>query len=343
MDGQWGINAISEITLSAEGIELSQLGLTAADDPIQLTGGILDEAAVTIGKDATSNAIVLKTLAGRFSGVNTAGALAVSQGSAQFEKRGDIIQITDGQALYQGQTITAEGQVLTALSGEKTLDFAVNMPAGNPAVLLPGLQSSGDLAAQGRVTGSVLSPVLSGNFTLDSLHFGDMIVNGINGTFSYTRQTLRLLTAEGTTIGGSIAASGDIYPDSQQFNLSISGNGLDSSLFTKKDVNGPLSLEGMATGSAAAAMLQGNFTIYDGKAYGISFQTLTGNFMKQGSAEAEVSNLAVKTDLGVFYPEQLNQSVMDKLHERNLPITRAEVKEKVTEKVREKMLEKLFR
>ena len=104
-----------------------------------------------------------------------------------------------------------------------------------------------------------------------------------------------------------------------------------------------MSLAGTATGSAATATVQGNFTIYNGSAYGISVRTLTGNFVKRGPAEAEVSNLAILTDLGIFYPEQLNQSILGKLHERNLPATSAEIKDKVTEKVTEKIFEKLFR
>ncbi|WP_371373512.1 hypothetical protein [Sporomusa aerivorans] len=339
LEGQWGTLGIAEITLSAEQMDLAKFGLTAADDPIQLTGGILDELTVKIGKDTASDAILLKTFSGRFSGVKTAGALELTQGSAQFTKQDNAIQFINGQALYQGQNVTAAGQVLTSPSGEKTLDFDIQMPAGDPAVLLSSLQAGGTLTAQGKVTGSVFSPVLSGNFTLGSLQFGNMIISGIDGTFSYTKQTLKLLNAKGVTLGGSVAANGEIYPDTQQYTLAISGSGLDTSQLTEKDVKGPLSLAGTATGSAAAATLQGSFTIYNGSAYGVSFRTLTGNFVKRGSAEAEVSNLAIVTDWGTFYPEQLNQAMTEKLRERNLPTTGAEIKEKVTEK----LLEKLFR
>lgn len=343
INGHWDSLSAAEMILSAQGMDLAKLELTAPDDPIQLTGGILDELTIKIGKDENSGTMLLKTLAGRFSGVTTTGALVLTQGSSQFEKQGNAIHFINGQALYKGQAITAAGQVLTAASGEKSLDFSVQMPAGDPSALLPNLQAGGSLSAQGTVTGSVLAPVLSGNFTLDSLQFGNMMISGINGTFSYTQQMLHLLSAKGTTIGGSVAASGNINPDTEQYTLSISGSGLDTSQLTEKDVKGPLSLTGTATGSAATATVQGNFTIYNGKAYDISFQTLTGHFIKQGSAEAEVSNLAMKTDFGVFYPEQLSQSMMAKLQERNLPTTRAEVKEKVTEKVTEKVLEKLFK
>ncbi|CUH97510.1 putative membrane protein [Propionispora sp. 2/2-37] len=344
LDGHWGTQAASDITLTAKGLELTKLGLTAADAPIQITGGILDEFTVQIAKEGPADTPLLKTLGGRFTGVDTTGALVLNQVSAQFEKQGNALRFTNGQALYKGQAITATGQVLTAPSpaNEQTLDFAVQMPSGNPAALLPGLQTGGTLTAQGKLTGSVLSPVLSGNFTLGSLQFGSMAVSGISGTFSYAGKTLKLLTATGTTIGGTVSASGDIYPDTEQYTLSISGSGLDSSKLTEKDVKGPLSLTGTAAGTSAEAVVQGSFTIYDGKAYGLSFQTLAGNFIKRGSAEAEVSNLAMKTELGVLYPEQLSQSVMERLQQRNLPTTRAEAEERVTKKITEKVFEKLF-
>ncbi len=343
LDGHWGSPGPSEVTVAAERMDLAKLGLTAAEDPIQITAGSLDELTAKIGKDTAAGTITLQTLAGRFSGVTTTGALSLTQGSAEFVKQGDALQVSNGQALYQGQAITAAGQVLTSPAGDKTLDFDVQLPAGDPAVLLSSLQAGGVLAAQGKVSGSALSPVLSGNFTLGRLTFGTIQVSDISGTFNYAQQMLKLLTARGAALGGSVAASGEIYPDTQQYTLSVSGTGLDTSQLTTKDVKGPLSLAGSATGSAAAATVQGSFTIYNGNAYGIDFRTLTGNFIKRGSAEAEVSNLAVMTDLGIFYPEQLSQTMMDRLQEHNLPTTRAEIKEKVTEKVTGKILEKLFR
>ena len=338
VEGQWGTQGVSEITLSAKGLELAKLGLTAADDPIQLTGGSLDELTIKLGKDVSS-AVLLQTLAGRFSGVSTTGALALDQGSARFEKQGGAIQFLEGQALYQGQPVTAAGRVLTAPDGGKTLDFAVQMPAGDPAVLLPSLQTGGSLAAQATITGSVLSPVLAGNFSLGSIQFGDMTVSGITGSFSYTQQILKLLVANGTMLGGSVSANGDIHPNTEQYTLSISGSGLDSSQLTDKDVKGPLSLVGTAIGDTAAAVVQGSFSINNGKAYGIAFQTLTGSFLKQGSAAEKVSNLAMQTELGTFYPEQLSQSVMEKLYERNLPVSQQELKEAVADK----LLKKIFR
>ena len=223
------------------------------------------------------------------------------------------------------------------------MDFAVQMPAGDPAALLSGLVATGPLVVQGTLKGSVLSPVLAGNFSFSSLQFGDMAVNGINGTFSYVGQTMTLLSATGSMVGGSVSASGEIYPDSGQFSLGISGSGLDSSRLTPKDVQGPMALSGAAVGDASGAVAQGSFVIAGGKAYGISFQTLTGNFVKRGSAEAEISNMAIQTEFGTFYPDKLSKDVMEQLQEHNLPVTREALEDEVKQQVTNKLLQKIFR
>lgn len=341
--GQWGTSGLLDLTVSAEKINLAKLELTKADDPIQIIKGTLDEITLVLGQEPTSGRTQTKALAGRFSNVDTTGALTLTQSSAQFEKQGTAILFKAGQAFYQGQPVTAEGKVLTAPSGEKTLDFAVQMPSGDPAAMMPSLKAGGALAVKGTVTGPVLAPVFTGSFTLGSLQFGSMTASAITGTFSYAQQTLQLLTAKGSSLGGSVEASGNVYPNTEQYSLSVSGSGLDTSQLTDKDVKGPLSFTGTARGSADAATVQGHFTVYNGTAYNIAFQRLTGNFVKRGSAEAEVSSLAIHTDFGVFYPEQLNQSVMEKLQEGKLPATSEEIRETVKGKVTEKLLEKLFR
>ena len=343
ISGLWGAQETSLVTLSAQNIDLVSLGLTEAEDPIQLTKGRLDELTLQIAKEK-NGASVLKRLAGRFSDVDTTGAAVLTQGGARFEKQGDAISFMDGQALYKGQVVTAAGQVLMPPNGNKTMDFAVNMPSGDPAAILSGLSATGPLTVQGSLTGSVLSPLLAGNFSFSGLQFGDMAVSGINGSFSYAGQTLTLIAASGSMAGGFVSAGGEIYPDSGLFSLGISGNGLDSSQLTPKDVQGPMSLSGTAVGDAGGgAVAQGSFVIDGGKAYGISFQNLTGDFVKRGSAEAEISNMAIQTAFGTFYPDKLSKDVMEQLKEHNLPVTKEALEEEVKQKVTSKLLQKIFR
>ncbi|AIF53025.1 hypothetical protein [Pelosinus sp. UFO1] len=342
IDGQWGSGGSSAVSLIVKGVDLAKLGLTTANDPIQVTAGILDELTVKAGEGANGS-IALQSVDGRFSGLHTVGALEVTQAGGSFTKQDNSIGFTDVSALYKGQSITGTGRVISNADGNQTLDFAVKMPSASPAAIMPNLKASGNLAANAAITGPVLSPVVAGSFTLDSLEFGDMVVSGISGSFNYVNKVMELLTSAGTTNGGSVSANGVIYPDSEKYNLSISGSGLQSSQMTTKDVSGPLSFVGRTVGDSGSALTQGSFSINNGKAYGLSFQTLTGSFLKHGSAETEISNLAIKTALGTFYPEQLNQDIMNGLNksiaERNIPTSIDAVKKAGTEK----LIQQIFR
>ena len=250
---------------------------------------------------------------------------------------------TDVQALYKGQAVSATGRVVTGADNAKTLDFSVRMPSGDPAVILNGLQAGGPLAVEATLTGSALAPILAGNFSFASLPFGDMTVNSINGAFSYAGQTLLLSGVSGSMAGGAVSAEGEVYPDTGRFSLGISGSGLDSSRLTTKDVKGPLSLSGTAAGDAAGAVAQGNFVIRGGQAYGISFQMLRGDFVKRGGAEAEISNMAVQTAFGTFYPDQLSKDVMEQLQNHNLPMTQETLEDEIKQQMTNKLLQKIFR
>jgi len=342
IDGQWGAGGSSAVSLIVKGVDLAKLGLTTANDPTQVVTGILDELTVNAGEGADGS-IVLKSVDGRFSGLHTVGALEITQAGGSFTKQDNSIDFTDLSALYKGQSITGTGHVISNADGNQTLDFAVNMPSANPAAIMRNLKASGNLAANVAITGPVPSPVVIGSFTLDSLEFGDMVVSGISGSFNYVNNVMELLTSAGTTNGGSVSANGVIYPDSEEYNLSISGSGLQSSQMTTKDVSGPLSFNGRAVDDSGSALTQGSFSINNGKAYGLSFQTLTGSFVKHGSTETEINNLVIKTALGTFYPEQLNQDIMNGLNqsfaERNIPTSIDAVKKAATEK----LIQRIFR
>lgn len=335
MDGQWGPGGNFAFCLVAKGVDLAKLGLTAANDTLQITAGVLDEVTVKVEKAAGH--IVLQSVDGWFSGVSTAGALEITQAGASFAKQDNAISFTDISALVKGQTLTGAGRVISNADGNRTLDFTVEVPSADPAAIMPNLKASGVLAAKVAITGPVPSPDIAGSFTLGSVEFGDMVVSGISGSFNYAHNAIGLLTSAGTAKGGSVSANGVIYPDSGKYSLSISGSGLDSSQLTTKDVSGPLAFTGTAVGDANSALAQGSFRINNGKAYGLSFQSLTGSFVKRGSAEAEIGNLAMTTALGTFYPEQLNQDIMSRLGEtlaeKNIPTSIEDVKRAATEKL----------
>jgi len=340
LDGQWTAGGSSAFALTAKGIELAKLGLTTEDDPLRITAGILDE--LTVKAEGTAGKIVLQSVEGRFSGVNTTGVLEVTQAGAGFTQQDTAISFTNISALYKGQPLTGSGRVLSDAEGNQTLDFAVELPSADPAAIMPQLKSAGTLAVNAAITGPARLPKISGSFTLGGLEVGGMAVSGISGSFDYVQNVMALRTFSGSTNGGSVSANGVIYPEAGKYSLSIAGSGLNSAQMTTKDVSGPLSFVGTAVGDADAALAQGSFTITDGKAYGLSFRLLTGDFVKRGSAEAEISNLALTTALGTFYPEQLNQDILNRLNataaEKGIPTSMDALKKAGTEKLLQRIL-----
>ncbi|HWR41071.1 MAG TPA: hypothetical protein VN611_16395 [Patescibacteria group bacterium] len=438
IDGQWGAPENSVLSLSAQGLDLTKLGLTGNTHPVQLTSGRLDDLNLRLSKDTSGNP-QLQSLSGRLSGVTTTGSLRLTQCSARFEKQETALFFSDVQARYREQPVTAAGKVFITPDDITALDFSVQMPSGDPAALFPELQASGPLTAQAVVSGSVLAPVVNGQFSLNSLHsgtlsvsnisgtfsyadnpgnllqlsgcqgiykgqpitaagqifipadeaatldiavymsgadpaailpslrtggslsarvsitgpaqapavsgdfslgslqFSDITVSGIDGSFSYVGQTLQLHSANGATTDGFVSGSGTIDPAAEQYVLYISGNGLNSSRLTTRDVSGPLSFSGTANGNAAAALVQGGFVITNGHAYGIPFQRLSGDFIKQGSAETEVSNLVLQTSFGTFYPERLSQDIMSQLQQYNLPTSEAEIKTELQKELQKEL------
>ena len=66
------------------------------------------------------------------------------------------------------------------------------------------------------------------------------------------------------------------------------------------------------------AVVQGTFIIHNGKAYGISFLTMTGRFVKRGAA-TEISGIVMKTAVGTFYPEQLSREFLEVIRQQGSP------------------------
>lgn len=337
LGGQWGNSTATSISVTANGLDLVKLGLTKQDDPIQLTSGTLDEVIVHFGKDQ-SGVLTMRNMNGRLAGVATLGEVVITHGSAGFSKEGDTFVFSDIQALYRQQAINGTGRVVNLTENEKQLDFVVRMPNGDPKAVLPGLETGGRVIAAATITGLALSPVVAGEFSLGSLQFGDLAISNINGAFAYKGKVLQLLHSRGMAADGTISANGVIDPEKASYHLAISGNGITSTKLTKKDVSGPLSFNGTAVADATGTVSKGTFSVYNGQTYGITFRTLSGNFIKQGTAETEVSNLVLQTDYGTFYPEQINQDIMARLKERNLPTTKEALKKAGTELLLQQLL-----
>ena len=316
-----------------------------AGDPAALLPGLNVSGPFAMQASLSGSALA-PVLTGDFTlGSLRCGNAIITNINASFSYTGQQLRLHSAYGDTTGGSLAASGTI--GMDDTKELDLAIYMPDGTPTAILPNLSANGPLVIDARLSGSASAPLLTGEFSLASLLLSDMSVQNIYGSFSYAGQVLHLQSAHGNTTGGSISASGPVDTTTESYSLSLSGSGLDSSRLTAKDVSGPLSMWGTAYGHGNSVTTQGRFSIQNGKAYGVNFRTLSGDFIKEGSAEAQVSNLSIQTDWGTFYPDQLSQEILEQLRQNNFPTSEESLKEEVTKKVKkaitDKLREELFR
>jgi hypothetical protein len=264
------------------------------------------------------------------------GKMDVQEGQGTFTSDETMLTFQDLQLLIAGQPAQGQGNV-SWNAGQGILDFSLALPDADPAAFMSGLTAVRPLALQVKINGPVSQPNIGGSFSLPQITFTDMTVANVVGNFHYLGNKVLLQQVQGTAYQGNLAANGSVVTDDQSYELDVSGQGLNSSRLTDKDVQGPLAFNGHVSGKGETAVTKGNFTIYDGKTYGIAFQKMTGLFVKSGSTN-DISGLAIQTNYGTIYPEQLSQEAMERLKEENVPVTKGELKQVVTNKLLEKIL-----
>ncbi len=258
----------------------------------------------------------------------TSKTLDKVNGSINFSNYPDFL--VDFQGMIGKSSIRVSGNWGNKDPGK----FAIT---AEPDSLVAGLTIQHPLKIEAYRNEQQNSSLFSGSFQAPGMTVQDMNVTGISGKFRYVENRLVINQATGKAYGGAIAVDGEILADGQ-IELDLSGNGLDSSQLTEKDVQGPLSLTAHTSGRDQQYITKGKFTIYDGKAYGIDFRTLTGNFVKQGKS-TETSNVAIQTVLGTFYPEQLSRDGLQNMQKSKIPTSQQDLEQSVKKNI----LNKLFR
>lgn len=335
VQGHWG-KTPGELTLKIDAVELNDWSELFSSLPLSyVEGGKLENLTVVAGQDE-QKALHVKAQ-GDFAGLNIAGKLNIRDGQGKFTGDASGIQFSEVAMLLYGQQAVGQGSI-DFKDNKKALDMSFSLPDADPAALVTGLTAQRPLAVQIQVSGQLTEPEIKGAFSLPQVSFSGMAVDGVTGSFHYRDNQIALQDVNGTFQQGRLTAAGAVYVDNQSYELDVSGSNLESSRLTDKDVQGPLSFTGHVSGRGEEAITKGNFAIHNGKAYGITFQQLTGFFVKRGTA-MELSDLAVRTAFGTFYPEQLSQEVLDRLKKNEMPAAEEELKRAVAEK----LIKQIFR
>ncbi|KYZ77990.1 hypothetical protein AXX12_00135 [Anaerosporomusa subterranea] len=334
--GNWGESNASELTLRTDGFDVAKLsGLLPATQEIRLEKGLLKKLQVVAKRDDKS--IVHYQAEGEFSALTVAGKVNIRDGQGKFSADENGLHFRDLALMISGQRTEGKGSILLK-DNKQSLDFALTLPDVDPAAFFTGLAVQRPLFVTVNITGPLIKPLISGSFKIPQVTISDMSVSEISGNMRYDEGRLSLQQVHGAAYQGQLSVAGEVLTANESYELAASGSGMNSSALTDKDVQGPLDFTGHVSGKGETAVTQGDFVIRNGKAYGVSFQTLTGSFIKRGGT-TEISNITIHTALGTFYPEQLSRDALEKLSQHNIPTSKEDVKKAVTDA----LVKKIFR
>jgi len=273
------------------------------------------DASLSVERNDTG--VVKWQTEGEFSDLKLAGKANVTDGQGQFSGDQDAIQLQKMNFVISGQQASGQG-ILSWPQGAASIDAVLSVPDVDVGAFVSGLTVQRPVACQLRIVGPLSEPNISGSFSIPQVTFSNMPVNSVVGNFRYVGSSLLLQAVHGSVYQGTVGAEGEVQTSSESYELDASGQGIDSSRLTDKDVQGPLDFSGHVSGKGEAAVTQGTFLIRDGKAYGIPFLTMTGHFVRRG-AETELSGIAMETIAGTIYPEQLSREVLERINPLERP------------------------
>lgn len=333
--GIWGKGRPGEFTVQAGQLDLVKLGVSLGHGAdTRLEKGILDTLKLTVKIEASG--AVRYGVQGAVSGIATGGKIEIREGRGKFSGDQDGLQFQEIAMVAAGQQAQGQG-TLRWQNGKGIMDFAILLPDVDPNMVVSGLPVQRPLAIQLQVTGVAPDPEITGSFRAPQVNFSDMAVATVSGRFRHLGDRVLLEQVGGATYNGSLAAAGEVRIADESYELDVEGQSMDSSRLTDKDVQGPMDFSGHTSGKGQEAVTRGSFVIHKGKAYGISFDRMTGQFVKRG-ASTEISGLAVQTALGTFYPEQLSREALERINRQELPVTREELKKTVTDKLIQRII-----
>lgn len=321
--GNWGDNHQSELILRTDGFDVAKLtGLLPATQEVRLEKGILKNVKVIAKHDEKRT--VHYQAEGEFSALTATGKINIHDGQGKFTADKTGLQFYELALYISGQQAKGKGSIML-LGDKQSLNFSFTLSDIDPAAIFDGLAVKRPLSAAITVTGPLTKPLVSGSFQIPQLTISNMSVSGITGNMRYENGQITLKQVRGTALQGILAMTGELLTENKSYELDVSGSGMNSSALTDKDVHGPLDFTGHVSGRGEAAVVKGDFLIYNGKAYGIPFKTLNGKFFKQG-ATTDISGVTISTSVGTFYPEQLNREALEKLSQYNIPTSKDEVR-----------------
>jgi hypothetical protein len=231
---------------------------------------------------ASNAAISVTTPDSRYQFKNLAGTLDF----AKYPEIGLDLKTKDGASI-----LAAKGSWNFSGGG----NIMVTAEDVDPAAYATSVRIKGPTSFQATLAGTTANPSAKGTFKIPSGTLGDMSFSNASGDFSFVDSTLSLANTKLNAFGGSIQTHGPVHPDTLRYAQKVSGQNLDSSMLSDKDIQGRLAFSADVEGQGPweGANADGTFEMGAGSVSGISFDALSGNFAKRG-ANTRYYNLTAK-------------------------------------------------
>ena len=292
--GVWTAEVKTQLAITIDAIELAEVQSllpSAAGNPKFLAGSLKDVKGNLVQDKSgisTNGEAVLSGLA-----MNLQGK-ALKEGNANLKLQGKSMTLSNGSAQLDGNKLNVNG----------TIDFATTSPglalqlaaAGIDIASLAGSKASvsGLLSFQADVTGTLAKTLARGVFKLPAGQLDANPLTDGEGSFSYAGEVLTIQNATLKALGGALAISGTMEPQTSRYNLKVSGQNVDGAILTNQGVNGRMSFEASVSGAADAASMtaSGVFSLPSAKISDYDISNATGSFRKQGN-RLDLSNVGV--------------------------------------------------
>ena len=292
--GVWTAEVKTQLAITIDAIELADVQSllpSAAGNPKFLAGSLKDVKGNLIQDKSgisTNGEAVLSGLA-----MNLQGK-ALKEGNANLKLQGKSMTLSNGSAQLDGNKLNVNG----------TIDFATTSPglalqlaaAGTDIASLAGSKASvsGLLSFQADVTGTLAKTLARGVFKLPAGQLDANPLTDGEGSFSYAGEVLTIQNATLKALGGALAISGTMEPQTSRYNLKVSGQNVDGAILTNQGVSGRMSFEATVSGAADASTMtaSGVFALPSAKISDYDISNATGSFRKQGN-RLDLSNVGV--------------------------------------------------
>ena len=292
--GVWTAEVKTQLAITIDAIELAEVQSllpSAAGNPKFLAGSLKDVKGNLVQDKSgisTNGEAVLSGLA-----MNLQGK-ALKEGNANLKLQGKSMTLSNGSAQLDGNKLTVNG----------TIDFATASPglalqlaaAGIDIASLAGSKASvsGLLSFQADVTGTLAKTLARGVFKLPAGQLDANPLTDGEGSFSYAGEVLTIQNATLKALGGALAISGTMEPQTSRYNLKVNGQNVDGAILTNQGVSGRMSFEATVSGAADASTMtaSGVFALPSAKISDYDISNATGSFRKQGN-RLDLSNVGV--------------------------------------------------